>query len=122
MTALAAAMAFAFAPPPPAPAGSGLDRAALAAMIRPPYSLGQIDADQPLWPVYVRQGGRDRLVAYVADITPTTGGPRHPVHHLVAMDAEGTVLAIREVGAPRPAWANWLESRPPSLFPLGDRP
>lgn len=81
----------------PAQAGT-LTRAQLDAMFAPLLTVGEINANLPVWPVFRRGGDTPVLHAYAfetSDIEPVSGYGGKPINLLVVMDPQGAFLQVR---------------------------
>ena len=81
----------------PAQAGT-LTRAQLDAMFAPLMTVGEINANLPVWPVFRRGGDAPVLQAYAfetSDIEPVSGYGGKPINLLVVMDPQGAFLQVR---------------------------
>ena len=81
----------------PAQAGT-LTRAQLDAMFAPLLTVGEINANLPVWPVFRRGGDTPVLQAYAfetSDIEPVSGYGGKPINLLVVMDPQGAFLQVR---------------------------
>ena len=82
-----------------APAGAGtLTRAQLEAMFAPLLTVGEKNANLPVWPIFRRGGDAPVLQAYAfetIDIEPVSGYGGKPINVLVVMDTNGAFLQVR---------------------------
>ena len=81
----------------PALAGT-LTRAQLEAMFAPLQTVGERNANLPVWPIFRRGGDTPVLQAYAfetIDIEPVSGYGGKPINLLVVMDPSGAFLQVR---------------------------
>ena len=78
-------------------AGS-LGKADLERMFAPGLSVGERNADLPVWPLFSLEGGQPQLRGYVfesIDFEPVRGYAGKPINLLVAIDPAGKFLQVR---------------------------
>ena len=82
-----------------AQAGAGtLTRVQLEAMFAPLLTVGEKNANLPVWPIFRRGGDAPVLQAYAfetVDIEPVSGYGGKPINVLVVMDTNGSFLQVR---------------------------
>ena len=82
-----------------AQAGAGtLTRVQLEAMFAPLLTVGEKNANLPVWPIFRRGGDAPVLQAYAfetVDIEPVSGYGGKPINVLVVMDPSGAFLQVR---------------------------
>ncbi len=82
-----------------APACAGtLDRAALELIFPPPFVVGEMHPQLPVWPIHRREGATLSLHAQVyesSDIEPVRGYGGKPVNLLIALSPDGRFLDVR---------------------------
>jgi transcriptional regulator of nitric oxide reductase len=103
-----------------APSRAGeLDRDALAARLSPPFTLGEKDANLPIWPVFRGEGGQDRLAGWLfesADLAPIPGFSGTPPNLLIQLGVDGVFRRVTVVSQHEPVFVDGLGPEPLDRF------
>ncbi|HIC80316.1 MAG TPA: 4Fe-4S binding protein, partial [Kiloniellaceae bacterium] len=97
------------------PLGSGaaaLERDELAALIMPPFSLGEPLNDQGVWSLLNSGGAEAGYVFETQPLAPLPGFSGAPINVLVTLDLEGRFLDARLIEHNEPIFVSGLGEAP----------
>ena len=99
-----------------APSHAGvLTRDELARRVPAPLTVGERDAELPVWPLFSQQATGGALAGYVfesADLAPTPGFSGVPVNLLVAIDPAGKFIGVEVLSQHEPVFQYGLGEAP----------
>ncbi|WP_374544422.1 4Fe-4S binding protein [Rhodoblastus sp.] len=96
-------------------AASTLDRKAIEKYFSSPFSVGERDANLPIWPIFHQSYNGDVLVAYAfesIDFQPIPGFAGTPINMLVAIRPTGEFLSVNIVSQHEPEFVDGLGPEP----------
>jgi transcriptional regulator of nitric oxide reductase len=111
-----AALALALAALTGAGEAAPLPREALAAMVVPPYALGEPVNDQGVWSLLNSGGAETGYVFETGPLAPLPGFSGAPIDMLVTIDREGRFLDVRLVSHNEPIFVSGLGEAPLRAF------
>jgi transcriptional regulator of nitric oxide reductase len=94
---------------------ASLDRAAMEILFPKPFSVGERDANLPVWPIFQQKLTSEELVAYVfesVDFEPIPGFSGTPVNLLVAVKPSGEFLEVKVLTQHEPVFVDGLGPEP----------
>ncbi|WPH24291.1 4Fe-4S binding protein [Variovorax paradoxus] len=92
-----------------------MTRAALQRHFPPPWTVGEKDAQLPVWPIFKQGMTSPVLAGYVfesIDLAPIPGFSGTPINLLVALDAKGAFLDVRVLSHHEPVFLEGLGEGP----------
>jgi transcriptional regulator of nitric oxide reductase len=98
-----------------AASASTLDRASLSKLFPSPLTVGERDADLPVWPIFKNELTSSVLLGYVfesLDFAPVPGFSGTPVNLLVALDTQGAFIDVRVLSHHEPVFLDGLGEGP----------
>jgi transcriptional regulator of nitric oxide reductase len=98
-----------------AAAAGVMTKAALQKRFPAPLTVGERDAQLPVWPIFKQDATATRLVGYVfesVDLAPIPGFSGTPFNLLVALDAKGMFLDVRVLSQHEPVFLDGLGEAP----------
>lgn len=100
-----------------------MTRAELAKWYPPPYIVGEIDPEMPVWPIFEpnfqQKANANQLVGYAfesIDLAPVPGFSGIPVNLLVGIDRRGNFLNVRVLSQHEPVFVGGLGEVPLHAF------
>ncbi|VTU28259.1 Putative electron transport protein YccM [Variovorax sp. PBS-H4] len=95
--------------------GGVMSRAALQQVLPAPLTVGERDAQLPVWPIFRQETTTTVLAGYVfesIDFAPIPGFSGTPFNLLVALDPKGTFLEVRVLSQHEPVFLDGLGEGP----------
>ncbi|HWT19711.1 MAG TPA: FMN-binding protein, partial [Variovorax sp.] len=92
-----------------------MTRAALQRHFPPPWTVGEKDAQLPVWPIFKQDMTSPVLAGYVfesIDLAPIPGFSGTPINLLVALDPKGAFLDVRVLSHHEPVFLEGLGEGP----------
>ncbi|MEJ8814795.1 4Fe-4S binding protein [Variovorax ureilyticus] len=99
-----------------------MTRAGIQKALPPPLTVGERDAQLPVWPIFKQDATTTVLAGYVfesIDFAPIPGFSGTPFNLLVALDPKGTFLEVRVLSHHEPVFLEGLGEGP--LFRFADQ-
>lgn len=93
-----------------------LDRAALAALVPPPYALGEAVNDKGVWSLLNSGGAPAGYVFQTGPLAPLPGFSGAPIDMLVTIDLDGRFLDVRLLSHNEPIFVSGLGEAPFRAF------
>ena len=95
-----------------ADAGATMSRAELAALVMPPYSLGEPVNDRGVWSLLNSGGALAGYVFETEPLAPLPGFSGAPINIFVMLDLEGRIITARLIEHSEPIFISGLGSAP----------
>ena len=101
---------------------AALESETLRKFFAEPYSVGERDGEQPVWPIFKRTAHGDQLIAYVCEYADFAPVPPDPAtHRLVALRPSGEFLEVKVFHVEKPGFFHWFAREPEFDFIRRDR-